>query len=61
MKYLDEIADSHSPVMLYAYPLDSEPARERIMNLSSLRFALLITRGDGVMGFGGMGWRPSDK
>lgn len=33
VKYLDEVADYQYPVMLYAYPLDSEPEREKIIEV----------------------------
>lgn len=33
VKYLDEVADYQYPVMLYAYPLDSEPEREKIVEI----------------------------
>ncbi|MGD2084562.1 MAG: hypothetical protein PVH61_00110 [Candidatus Aminicenantes bacterium] len=33
VKCLDEIADYQLPVMLYAYPLDSEPEREKIIEV----------------------------
>jgi hypothetical protein len=46
VKYLDEIADFLLPVMLYAYPLDSEPAREKIIEVCRRTNCTVVIRKD---------------
>jgi hypothetical protein len=46
VKHLDEIADYQLPVLLYAYPLDLEPAREKIIGVCRRTNCTVVMRKD---------------
>jgi hypothetical protein len=57
VKYLDEIADYQLPVMLYAYPLDSEPKREKIIEVCRRTNCTVVMKKDTEEYFLALTWR----